>query len=172
MSGSTDSWLVTEPYLFLKGKLLEAPYHEVKQNKLRFVDIKKRKLYVIDLAVGPDSLKTVDFDIPVGVTFDIEGVDNQNKILIGGKTGIALLDRQSGKYEYIKRFFDWDESERSTKDDRLRSNDGNVDSKGRLWIGTMNDFHVGPPQAEGECCQLMLENVSANLFRAPPQHWI
>ena len=149
MSGSTESWKVTEPYLRLEGKLLEAPYHEVKQNKLRFVDIKKRKLHVIDLAAGPESLKTTDFDIPVGVTFDIEGVDNQDKILIGGKTGIALLDRKSGKYEYIKPFFEWAENERAEKEDRLRSNDGNIDSKGRLWIGIMNDFHVGPPQAEG-----------------------
>lgn len=136
--------------MFLEGKLLEAPYHEVAQNKLRFVDIKKRKLHVIDLSVGPDSLQTTDFDIPVGVTHDIEGVDNQDKILIGGKTGIALLDRKTGKYEVIKRFFEWTEDERAAKEDRLRSNDGNIDSKGRLWIGIMNDFHVGPPQAEGE----------------------
>lgn len=150
MSGSTASWLVTEPYLRLEGKLLEAPFHEKEANKLRFVDIKKRKLHTIDLAAGPNSLKTIDFDIPVGVTFDIEGVDSQDKIVIGGKTGIALLDRQSGKYEYIKPFFEWAESERLTKEDRLRSNDGNIDSKGRLWIGVMNDFHVGDPQPEGK----------------------
>lgn len=142
-------WEITEPYLNPHGSLLEGPYYEPEHHRLRFVDIIERKLHVIDLAEGPSSLKTIDFDIPVGVTADIEGVDSKEKILIGGKTGIAILDRSSGKYEYIKRFYDWDESEREAKDDRMRSNDGNVDSEGRLWIGTMNDFHVGPPQPEG-----------------------
>ena len=149
ISNTTQSWTVTEPYLRLEGKLLEAPYYEAEHNKLRFVDIKKRKLYTISLAVGTSSLKTTDFDMPVGVTFDIEGVDNQHKILIAGKTGIAILDRGSGKHKYIKNYFDWDESERGEKEDCLRSNDGNIDSEGRLWIGIMTDFHVGPPQAEG-----------------------
>lgn len=83
--------------------------------------------------------------MPVGVTADIEGVDPQEKILVGGKTGLAVLDRKTGKYKYLTRFYDNKEC-----DDRLRSNDGTVDSEGRFWIGTMNDFHVGEPQAEGE----------------------
>jgi sugar lactone lactonase YvrE len=83
--------------------------------------------------------------MPVGVTADIEGVDYKERILVGGKSGIYILDRKSGKYELLKRFYETRE-----KDERLRSNDGAVDPQGRFWIGTMNDFWVGEPQAEGE----------------------
>ncbi|KAL7266899.1 rRNA-processing protein cgr1 [Rhizina undulata] len=49
-----------------------------------------------------------------------------------------------------------------------RFNDGAVDSKGRFWAGSMNDFHVGEPQPEGCVFRLdtdltlhrMIENVS------------
>lgn len=82
--------------------------------------------------------------MPVGVTADIQGIPSDEKILIGGKHGIAILDRRTEKYEYIQRFYD-----DRTRDDRMRSNDGAVDPQGRFWVGTMNDFHVGEPQAEG-----------------------
>lgn len=147
-----QKWKVSEPYLDLHCGLGEAPFYERNTNTLRFVDIKKRHLHTFSLADGPSSLKTLQLDMPVGVTADIEGVDNTEKILVGGKHGIALLERKTGKYEYLKRFYDDGE-----RDDRLRSNDGAVDSKGRFWIGTMNDFHVnhGIPQPEGWCFSLM-----------------
>lgn len=68
--------------------------------------------------------------MPVGVTADIEGVDYQKKILVGGKLGVAVLERETGKYTYLNRFYD-----EVDRDDRLRSNDGAIDSKGRFWIG-------------------------------------
>jgi sugar lactone lactonase YvrE len=138
-------WKVTEPYLNIHCGLGEAPYYEVDTKKLRFVDINKHRLHVVDLSAGLSSLKTTQLDMPVSVTADIEGVDPQKKILVGGKEGLAVLDRETGKYKYLTRFYDSEEG-----DDRLRSNDGTVDSEGRFWIGTMNDFHVGEPQAEGE----------------------
>jgi sugar lactone lactonase YvrE len=137
-------WKVTEPYLDLHCGLGEAPYHERENNRLRFVDIKKKQLHVIDLAEGPSSLYTVQLDMPVGVTADIEGIPSTEKILIGGKHGIAVFDRKAETYQYLKRFYDSPE-----RDERLRSNDGAVDPRGRFWIGTMNDFWVGAPQAEG-----------------------
>jgi len=147
MADSADfqRWEVTEPYLNIHCGLGEAPYYEVAANELRFVDIKKHRLHVIDLSLGPSSLQTLQLDMPIGVTADIEGVDPQKKILVGGKTGLAVLDRETGKYKHLTRFYDSTEA-----DDRLRSNDGTVDSEGRFWVGTMNDFHVGEPQAEGE----------------------
>jgi hypothetical protein len=144
-SSNLQRWTVTEPYLNIHCALGEGPYYEPAANQLRFVDIKNKRLHSFDLSVGPSSLKTLQLDTPVGITADIEGVDPQKKILIGGKTGLAVLDRESGKYRYLTRFYDGSEG-----DDRLRSNDGTVDSHGRMWIGTMNDFHVGQPQPEGE----------------------
>lgn len=145
MSSSYQRWTVTEPYLDLHCALGEGPYYEEATNRLRFVDIIKRHLHTVDLSIGPKSLKTLQLDMPVGVTADIEGIDSRKKILIGGKSGMYILDRETGKYELLKRFFDSEE-----KDERLRSNDGAIDPQGRFWVGTMNDFWVGEPQAEGE----------------------
>lgn len=157
MSG-IKRWTVTTPYLDTKCGLGEAPYYEAKTNSLRFVDIKKKRLHSVDLGIGPSSLKTLQLDMPVGVTADIEGVDPSKKILVGGKHGICILDRETGKYELLKRFYDSEE-----KDARLRSNDGAIDPQGRFWIGTMNDFWVGEPQAEGEWTRRR-ESVSVSAF--------
>jgi hypothetical protein len=138
-------WIVTEPYLNLHCGLGEGPYYEKATNTLRFVDIKKKRLHTVDLSKGPESLKTLQFDMPVTVTADIEGVGPSEKILVGGKNGIYMLDRVAEKWELLKRFYDTEE-----EDERLRSNDGAIDPQGRFWIGTMNDFWVGEPQAEGE----------------------
>ncbi|KAG9233327.1 hypothetical protein BJ875DRAFT_50088 [Amylocarpus encephaloides] len=137
-------WTVTEPYLDVHCGLGEAPYYEAEHNTLRFVDIIKKRLHTVDLHVGPRSLKTLQLDMPVGVTADVEGVDSRKKILVGGKSGVYLLDRETGKSELLRKFYDTEE-----KDERLRSNDGAVDPEGRLWLGAMNDFWVGEPQAEG-----------------------
>ena len=139
------TWTVTEPYLDIHCELGEAPYYEAATNTLRFVDIKKKRLHTVDLGSGPESLKSLQFDIPVGVTADIEGIDPSEKILLGGKSGVYLLDRVAEKWTLLKKFHDAEKT-----GERLRSNDGAVDPQGRFWVGTMNDFWVGKPQAEGE----------------------
>lgn len=144
-TGAYQTWTVTEPYLDLHCALGEGPYYEAPINTLRFVDIIKRQLHTVDLGKGPESLKTLQFDMPVGVTADIEGVDPAKKILVGGKSGVYVLERQTGKMVLLKRFHDAKEN-----DERMRSNDGTVDPQGRFWVGTMNDFWVGEPQAEGK----------------------
>lgn len=43
----------------------EAPFYEESLHSLRFVDIVKEKLHVIDLNNGPSSLKTFDLEAAV-----------------------------------------------------------------------------------------------------------
>jgi sugar lactone lactonase YvrE len=38
----------------------EAPFYEEATHHLRFVDIVKKKLHIVDLATGPSSLVTLD----------------------------------------------------------------------------------------------------------------
>ena len=141
--GSFKQWQA-EPYLELHCALGEGPYYEKATDTLRFVDIINKRLHSVSLSEGPSSLKTVQLDSPVTVTADIEGVDPQDKILLGLKHGIAVFDRKTEKYDYITRFFDGDEGR------RIRSNDGAVDPNGRFWLGTMTDFGLGDFQPEGE----------------------
>jgi len=139
-----QQWHVTEPYLDLHCLLGEGPYFERETNTLRFVDIKQKRIHTVALSEGPGSLRTIQLDVPVTVTADIEGHDPQDKILIGLKYGVAILDRKSGQYEYLTKFGDGEDNS------RLRSNDGAADPHGRFWLGTMTDFGLGDFAPEGE----------------------
>lgn len=138
-----QQWEVATPYLDILCELGEAPYFEPATNTLRFVDILKKQLHTVSLTEGLSSLKTTQFDERVTVTADIEGRDPQKAIVIGAKQGLAVLDRTTGKYEYLAKFDD-------ANAPRIRSNDGAVDPNGRFWLGTMTDFDLGPFQPEGE----------------------
>ena len=54
-----------QPYIEMKCGLGEAPFYETDTNCLRFVDIVKEKLHIVDVNKGPSSLKTYDMDTPV-----------------------------------------------------------------------------------------------------------
>ncbi|KAK4461417.1 hypothetical protein QBC42DRAFT_227324 [Cladorrhinum samala] len=144
MSTATEKgfqiWEVATPYLNVHCKLGEGPHYEPATNTLRFVDIINKRLHTVSLT-DPGELKTIQFDEPVTVTADIEGVDPQQKILVGAKQGLAVLDRAKGEYQYLTKFGDGHE--------RLRSNDGAVDPNGRFWLGTMTDFGLGDFRSEG-----------------------
>ena len=150
--GEPQQWRVAEPYLNLHCQLGEGPYYEQTTNTLRFVDIKGKQIHTVSLSEGPDSVKTVQLDVPVTVTADVEGVDPREKILVGLKYGIALLDRATGRYKYLTKFAASDDNA------RLRSNDGAVDPHGRFWLGTMTDFGLGDFKPEGK---LRTKNIFA-----------
>ncbi|KAK4083966.1 hypothetical protein PCL_02368 [Purpureocillium lilacinum] len=141
--GALDQWTVDEPWLDLHCALGEGPFFEAETKTVRFVDIKKKRIHTVSLSEGMHSLKTIQLDICPTVTADIEGVDPRDKILLGVKYGVAVLDRKTGQYELISRFYD-------PNNERLRSNDGAADPQGRFWLGSMTDFGLGEFQSEGE----------------------
>lgn len=132
-TSALQEWHITEPYLHIRCALGEGPFYEATTNSLRFVDIKKKRIHWVNLDEGPASVTTVQLDTPVTVTSDIEGVDPRERILIGVKYGVAVLDRKTGQYEYVARFAESD-------NERLRSNDGAADPHGRFWLGSMTDI--------------------------------
>ena len=93
-----QQWTAGEPYINLHCGLAEGPYYEKQTNSLRFVDIKKKRLHTVNLAEGPSSVKTIQLDVPIGVTADIAGVNPAEKILVGIKYGVAVLDRVLGRF--------------------------------------------------------------------------
>jgi sugar lactone lactonase YvrE len=163
-SPDIQHWSTGAPWIDLHCKLGEGPYYERATNTLRFVDIIKKQLHTVSLAAGPDSLSTQTFDEAIAVTADIEGVDPQEKILVGVKQGIAVLDRKSGKYEYISKYAD-----AGAGSERIRSNDGAVDPHGRFWLGSMTDFPYGNPTDEGEFPLLLPLEVYRELRVPEPE---
>ncbi|KAK4697434.1 hypothetical protein P7C71_g649, partial [Lecanoromycetidae sp. Uapishka_2] len=140
-----QTWKVSEPYIQMKCGLGEAPFYETNTGCLRFVDIVKEKLHIVDLKTGPSSLQSFDLGTPVSTSADIEG--NEDEIIVGAKYGYALMNRKTKKLEYIKKV--WERSDGEGKDERMRFNDGIVDPLGRYWAGTMNDPKVHEPSPEG-----------------------
>lgn len=140
-----QEWKVDKPWLELKCALGEGPFYEKDTNTLRMVDIKKKQILTVSLDDSGDasSLKTIQLDVCPTVTADIEGVDPQERILIGVKHGLAVLDRQRGTYEMLVPFNNPEHNE------RIRANDGAADPHGKFWLGTMTDFGQGPNQPEG-----------------------
>lgn|SRR5688572_132058 len=144
---SLQEWKVEKPWLETHCALGEGPFYEEETNTVRFVDIKKKRIHTASVTEGQPSLTTVELDVCPTVTSDIEGVDPRERILLGIKYGIAVLDRVTGKYEVIQQF-------NQPNNERLRSNDGASDPNGRFWLGSMTDFGIGPFVAEGELPQL------------------
>ncbi|KAF4467130.1 calcium homeostasis Regucalcin [Fusarium albosuccineum] len=142
MAVDIQHWIVDKPWLETHCLLGEGPFYEEQTGILRFVDIRKKQLYHMKVAEGPSSLKTTQLDVCPTVTANIAGVDPRERIALGIKYGLAVLDVNKGTYDLIKPF-------NEPNNERLRSNDGGVDPHGRFWLGTMTDFGLGPFQAEG-----------------------
>ncbi|KAL4946682.1 hypothetical protein BDV06DRAFT_182085 [Aspergillus oleicola] len=143
---SVQKWTVSEPYLEISGTLLEGPFYDKSRNEFRFVDIWEQKLYALDLAHGPKSLKTLDTSASIGVTANIANSSEKQSdyMVAAAKHGFALVHRGKGEITYLAR--PWEEPDKLHK---MRFNDGAVDSKGRLWAGAMNDPKVETPINEG-----------------------
>lgn len=138
-----EHWNVTEPWLDLRCSLGEGPFFEAETNSLRFVDIKEKKIHSVSIIQGQSSLRTQQLDICPTVTANLDGVDPRERILVGVKYGLAILDRVTGRYEMLASFND-------PHNERLRSNDGAADPRGDFWLGTMTDFGYGEFQPEGK----------------------
>jgi sugar lactone lactonase YvrE len=115
---------------------------------LRFVDIEKQELHSVDMNAGASSHKVIKkMDISIGCMADIEG--NDKEFIFGGKYGYGVCNKETGEYRWIKKVWS-DEEVKDGKPDRMRGNDGAVDSTGRFWVGFMNDPLVKDPMDEGE----------------------
>ncbi|KAL9111478.1 MAG: hypothetical protein Q9227_004156 [Pyrenula ochraceoflavens] len=135
-------WKVTQSYVATRCKLGEGPYYNEDRNELRFVDIWNHKLHFVNVEKGPNSLRTIDTGVALGVTADVEGSD---LLLTGAKDGLTLFNTETGEHKYLAKFWDHDKD----KEHRMRFNDGAVDSKGRFWGGTCNDPKVMEFTPEG-----------------------
>jgi hypothetical protein len=69
------------------------------------MDINNHKIFVVDLDKGPESIKTIETGMPVGVTADIEGVDSSKVILTGAKDGVTKFDLKTGQHEYVVKYW-------------------------------------------------------------------
>ena len=105
----------------------EGLHWDSRRNLLWFVDIHGPRVYWFD----PDSLASGSRAIPESVGW-ILSVENSYRMLIGLKSGIALIDPfdSSAQIQWLSRRFPADVNH--------RLNDGKADKKGRLWYGSVS----------------------------------
>lgn len=105
----------------------------------------------------PDSL----FPERVGVVFPT--TNSEHKVLFGGKYGLGVADLNTKTWYYrilyseIQNFTTGSNIAVDHDWTRMRGNDGNVCPKtSSVYIGVMNDFHVGDCTTEGFVCKINL----------------
>ena len=108
----------------------EGPFWHPQRGSLFWVDIEGKTFYEYHWADQQVTVRRLDYR----VTLLVQGQDNQ--LILGLEGGI-------GRYDLVNETFTWLadlEKDRASH----RCNDGKVDSRGRLWLGTMHmDFHTG-----------------------------
>ncbi|KAF2212479.1 hypothetical protein CERZMDRAFT_41533 [Cercospora zeae-maydis SCOH1-5] len=141
MPSEIKHYKITAPYLpSVACGLGEAPFYEASTHSLRFVDIVKEKLHTIDLQQGPSSHQEWDLVYSIGTTADIESEDGRSeKFVFGGKSGYGVFEKRTGKMRVVREFWTKEGEKSSSLAHRMRSNDGAVDTRGRFYVGTMND---------------------------------
>mgnify|MGYP001213833525 CR=1 FL=1 len=96
------------------------------QNSIFFVDIKKKK--ILKYNIKTKIKKTIKLDKEIGFLAHIK----KNIFLLGLKSELRIID--------LKRNFFFKSIEIESDKPLNRLNDGKIDSKGRLWFGTMDSF--------------------------------
>ncbi|KAH8650575.1 hypothetical protein BGZ60DRAFT_421372 [Tricladium varicosporioides] len=141
-------WVLKKPYLKINGNLLEGPFYDEQTGQARFIDIADRNFYTFVPSKGPESLKVIKTQETIGVTANIRG--SSNELIVGARSGVAKLNPVTGTVTYLCEF--WPSSAEISQ--RMRSNDGAVDSRGRLWVGAISEQ--------------LTENPEGVLFRVDP----
>ena len=118
---------------------------------MRFVDIVKQRVHLIDLNKGPSSHTYKTLDISIGTTADIEGED-EHSFIFGGKHGFGKMNRQTGEYSMVRKYWDGQDDQHD-RERQFRGNDGAIDARGRYWGTVMRDPLVNDPTDDGVYCK-------------------
>ncbi len=114
-----------------QNMLGEGPLWLAGRQQLWWVDILENKVFGFDIRSG--EVKQFAFDRPVTLLVE---TDDSGTLLVAMQGGIAFLDLDSGALKHILSL--------ETDKPNNRTNDGGCDTKGRLWVGTMDkQFETG-----------------------------
>ena len=124
MEKKSEKAKVRKPELvFYAGStLLEGPHWDAQNNLIYCVSIEDNMIYAIDPETG--EVGTYLTEGPVGCAV----LDQKGMILEAEKSGIFRIDPRTKEKQLMAKAHD---------DERMRYNDGKLDPKGRLLVGTM-----------------------------------
>jgi sugar lactone lactonase YvrE len=102
----------------------EGPYWHAERKSCFWVDIEERKIFEHHWETGATAVRK----LPHRVSLVVQ--DRQDQLILGLEGGLARYDFDTDTLSWLK------DLERDKEHHRI--NDGKVDSKGRLWLGTMH----------------------------------
>lgn len=102
----------------------EGPYWHAERKSCFWVDIEERKIFEYNWVTGATAFRNLPHRISLVVQ------NREDQLILGLEGGIA-------RYNFDTDTLNWLMDLEKDKDDH-RTNDGKVDSKGRLWLGTMH----------------------------------
>lgn len=143
----------------LDSRLSEGIVYSATHERYYWIDVFKANIFSIKK--DKTDLKQIQIKAEEGKSFPervgcvIPSESDADVVYFGGKYGLAKADLAKNTWEYVALYStsslerDWD---------RMRSNDGNSDpnDKSEIYIGIMNDFHVGDCTLEGAVMKFKL----------------
>ncbi len=141
---------VVETVLHVGAEHSESPVWDAAAERLWWVDIMGAQVHCFDPGSGADTSWRVDGQ-PGGVVLDAHG-----EPVVAAPDGLRALDRETGATELLVRV----EPEKPEN----RMNDVKVDSRGRVWAGTMaydkRPGNAGLYRIEGDEVVCMVGNLT------------
>lgn len=137
--------------LFYAGAtLLEGPSWNKRSNKLLFVSIEQKCIYLLNMNNG--EIKTYIMNGQVGCAL----FQNEDYILAAEYTGIYKIHIETGEKQLMTQL---------NYNSKLRYNDGILDAKGRFLVGTtgyqcFTEFENCLYSWDGKECKVLIDNVS------------
>ncbi|KAI5780423.1 SMP-30/Gluconolaconase/LRE-like region-domain-containing protein [Geopyxis carbonaria] len=124
--------------------LPESPVHDATTGLTWFPDIPSSCIYSFSLSAGQSSLKRYPTPSPIGALFLI--ASDALHLLAASKTGLVKISKATGEVVSTVNTLYADDAEKA---ELMRVNDGVVDPRGRVWVGSMRSFGKGMPGDEG-----------------------
>ncbi|KAI5819636.1 hypothetical protein BZA77DRAFT_140642 [Pyronema omphalodes] len=137
--------------------LPESPLFDPTTGLIHFPDIPSRLIYTFNPA-SPSPATTLSVPDYIGAIFLTEDPD---VFLCAAQFGIATVNKTTGDLNYIAYYY------LPGKRERMRANDAAVDCKGRIWVGVMTSFGLGPPQEEGAIMVFDPETREMKIVKEP-----
>jgi hypothetical protein len=120
-------------------QLGECPLYRAEDKTLHFIDVLGQRIHILDLSSGdPKSYSMRTIECPERITFiafsalrSLEGTSTQRYVVCYFQ-GLATVDEADGSWTVLQKIIPDEEKH------LVRLNDGAIDSRGRLWFGTID----------------------------------
>jgi sugar lactone lactonase YvrE len=121
-------------------QLGECPLYRAEDKTLHFIDVLGQRIHILDLSSGdPKSYSMRTIECPERITFiafsalrSPEGTSTQRYYVVCYFQGLATVDEADGSWTVLRKIIPDEEKH------LVRLNDGAIDSRGRLWFGTID----------------------------------